>query len=78
MVDLTNAINAIIARGDLAHLVLTLWAGGATALCFALIRALTLANHELAAATREVSEANRHVKEFVRELTRFNRSNGAG
>lgn len=75
MDSLEQVINAIIGRGDLAHLVLALWAGGATALCFALLRALTAANRQLGAAAHEVNDANRHVKDFVRELTRFNRSN---
>ena len=50
---------------------LALWACGATAFCFALLRALSVANHQLAATAREVSAANRHVKEFVRQLCRL-------
>lgn len=75
MESLNHALEAIIARGDLAHLVLSLWALGASALSFALLRSLTDANKELTTAAREVSDANRHVKEFVRELTRFNERN---
>ncbi|MET0604908.1 MAG: hypothetical protein ABWZ80_00480 [Beijerinckiaceae bacterium] len=70
-----HAIESFIARGDLAHLALALWACGATAFCFALLRALSIANHQLAATAREVSSANRHVKEFVRQLSNFNRRN---
>ncbi|MBN9061322.1 MAG: hypothetical protein BGP06_15295 [Rhizobiales bacterium 65-9] len=77
MDSLRLVVEAVIARGDLAHLVLALWAGGATLLCVVLARALTAANDALGRATREVSDANRHVKDFVRELTRFNRRNAA-
>jgi len=55
-------MNAIIAsvleRGDLAHLALFLWAGGASAL--------------LAITLRENAAANRRFDLFVRELARFN------
>lgn len=55
-------MNAIIAsvleRGDLAHLALFLWAGGASAL--------------LAMTLRESAAANRRFDLFVRELARFN------
>jgi hypothetical protein len=55
-------MNAIIAsvleRGDLAHLALFLWAGGASAL--------------LAVTLRENAAANRRFDLFVRELARFN------
>jgi hypothetical protein len=50
---------SILARGDLAHLALFLWASGASALlvhCF-----------------REIAAANRRFDTFVRELARFNR-----
>ncbi len=77
MDSLTHALDAFIARGDLTHLALALWAFGATAFCFALLRALQAANRQIAASAREVTAANRHVKEFVRELSRFNRGNGA-
>ena len=50
---------SVIARGDLAHLALFLWAGGASALlllCF-----------------RELASANRRFDAFMRELARFNK-----
>lgn len=65
---LVRPVEAIVARGDLAHLALTMWALGATVVALALLRALGLANRQLAAAAHEVSEANRHVKDFLREL----------
>jgi len=51
--------DSIIARGDLAHLALFLWASGASAM--------------LAIALRELAAANRRFDDFVRELARFNR-----
>ncbi|MDJ1159035.1 hypothetical protein QNA08_12390 [Chelatococcus sp. SYSU_G07232] len=56
---MTSVTEAIVTRGDLAHLALFLWASGASAL-------LTLTLRELAAA-------NRRFDAFVRELARFNR-----
>jgi hypothetical protein len=50
---------AVIARGDLAHLALFVWASGASAL--------------LAMTLRDLFAANRRFDEFVRELTLFNR-----
>lgn len=51
--------DSIIARGDLAHLALFLWASGASAM--------------LAITLRELAAANRRFDDFVRELARFNR-----
>ena len=54
-----NAVtDAFLARGDLAHLALFLWAASASALL-----ALTL---------RELSAVKLHFDDFVRELARFN------
>jgi len=53
-----DLIRTFSARGDLAHLALFLWAAGASALAWALLR-------ELAAAMRRFDD-------FVRELARFN------
>jgi hypothetical protein len=52
-----------IERGDLAHLALLLWAGGASWL--------------LVWSLRELASANRRFDAFVRELARFNRKYGA-
>lgn len=49
---------AIILRGDLAHLALFIWAGGASTL--------------LAATLRDLFAANRRFDDFVRELALFN------
>lgn len=49
----------IAARGDLAHLVLFLWASGASAL--------------LVWALREMAAGNRRFDEFVREIAAINR-----
>jgi hypothetical protein len=59
MPDITQSI---IARGDLAHLALFLWASGASSL--------------LVLALRECAAANRRFDDFVRELSRFNRRFG--
>lgn len=56
---MTNVTDSIIARGDLAHLALFLWASGASWL-------LLLTLRELLALTRRFDG-------FVRELARFNR-----
>jgi ABC-type proline/glycine betaine transport system permease subunit len=50
---------AVISRGDLAHLALFVWASGASAL--------------LAMTLRDLFAANRRFDEFVRELSLFNR-----
>jgi hypothetical protein len=52
---------SVIARGDLAHLALFVWASGASTLLV-----LTL---------RDLSAANRRFDDFVRELALFNRRN---
>lgn len=59
MLPLERLTEAMIARGDLAHLALLLWAGGASMLALAMLR--------------EVSAANRRFDDFVRELAHFNR-----
>lgn len=55
MKDITESI---LTRGDLAHLALFLWAGGASAL--------------LAQSLREIAAANQRFDAFIRELARFN------
>ncbi len=59
---MTTITDSILARGDLAHLALFLWASGASALLF----------H----AFREIAAANRRFDAFVRELARFNTRHG--
>ncbi|ABD87362.1 hypothetical protein [Rhodopseudomonas palustris] len=59
---MSDLIDTFIARGDLAHLALLLWAGAASfALWFAL---------------RELAAAARRFDDFVRELEAFNRRAG--
>ena len=55
---MNDVLASVIARGDLAHLALFLWAASATALLFLTLR-------ELAAATRRFDA-------FVRALNYFN------
>jgi hypothetical protein len=57
--DLTELTRVFIARGDLAHLALFLWAGTASILLF-----LSL---------RELSAANRRLNDFIELLARFAR-----
>jgi hypothetical protein len=59
MNPLDQVADAIVARGDLAHLALFAWACGASALVV-----LTM---------RDLAAANRRFDEFVRELALFNR-----
>ena len=56
---MSDILNAILERGDLAHLALFLWACAATAQAYL--------------AMRELGEATRRLDAFVRELARFNR-----
>ena len=57
--NLDAITDSIIARGDLAHLALFLWATGASAL--------------LASVLRDLARSNQRFDDFVRELARFNR-----
>jgi hypothetical protein len=50
---------ALVSRGDLAHVALFAWASGSSLL--------------LALVLRELASANRRFDEFVRELALFNR-----
>jgi hypothetical protein len=56
-------LDAILQRGDLAHLALFLWA--------------CVASAQAHIATRELSESTRRLDAFVRELSRFNRRCGS-
>jgi hypothetical protein len=58
-----SVVQTFIARGDLAHLALFLWASGASALLW---RAL-----------KELVKANERFDQFVREIARFNARFGA-
>ena len=62
MSALDKVADAVVGRGDLAHLVLFLWAGGASLLVLNLLR--------------DLAAANRRFDDFVRELARFNRRHG--
>ena len=57
-----DVTSSIIARGDLAHLALFLWASATSAL--------------LVFTQRELAAANRRFDLFVRELAHFNRRFG--
>ncbi|MCB8820065.1 hypothetical protein [Microvirga rosea] len=59
MNTIDKVTEAIIGRGDLAHLALFVWASGASTL--------------LAMTLRDLFAANRRFDEFVRELSLFNR-----
>jgi hypothetical protein len=49
---------SVVERGDLAHLALFLWAGGASTL--------------LVWSLRELSKVNQHFNDFVREIATLN------
>jgi hypothetical protein len=56
-------LDLIAARGDLAHLVLFLWASGATSLLIYLVKQLNAANRRYEAFLTELSKFNaRHTK----------------
>ncbi|AXS39958.1 hypothetical protein [Breoghania sp. L-A4] len=57
-----SVTQSVIARGDLAHLALFLWASGASGL--------------LVWALRELAASNRRFNDFVREIARLNRRFG--
>lgn len=59
---MNDIVEIFLARGDLAHLALFLWASGASSL--------------LAWSLRELAAANRRFDAFVRELSRFNHQFG--
>ncbi|HWA42166.1 MAG TPA: hypothetical protein VHA10_03080 [Hypericibacter adhaerens] len=56
--DMDEITKTVIARGDLAHLALFLWASGASGL--------------LVWALRELSAANRRFEDFVKEISALN------
>jgi hypothetical protein len=60
---MTDIVNSILERGDLAHLALFLWACAATMQAYL--------------ALRELGEGARRLDAFVRELARFNRRYGS-
>ena len=64
MNTIDQIVEAVISRGDLAHLALFAWAIGASAL--------------LAMTLRDLLAANRRFDEFVRELSVFNRRQKRG
>jgi hypothetical protein len=55
---MSDLIDTFIARGDLAHLALLMWALSSSALAWF--------------ALRELAAASRRFDDFVRELARFN------
>jgi hypothetical protein len=57
--NLDAVADAVIAKGDLAHLALFLWACGASLLVRIVLR--------------DLARSNRRFDDFVRELARFNR-----
>ncbi|MCX7899245.1 MAG: hypothetical protein N2444_04040 [Methylocystis sp.] len=59
---MTDILDAVLQRGDLAHLALFLWACAATM--------------QAHFALRELGEATKRLDAFVRELSRFNRRCG--
>ncbi len=60
---MNEILNAVLKRGDLAHLALFLWACAATMQAYL--------------ALRELSDATKRLDAFVKELARFNRRCGS-
>jgi hypothetical protein len=56
---LTHVVDSVVARGDLAHLALFLWAGAATGLSWF--------------ALKELSRSNRRFEEFVSAVAQLTR-----
>lgn len=56
---LATVVDSVIARGDLAHLALFLWAGAATGLAWL--------------ALRELARSNRRFEDFVAAIARVDR-----
>ena len=63
MMPLDRIAEAVLGRGDLAHVALFVWASGASGFALLLLRAL--------------SAANGRFDVFVRELALFNRRHGS-
>ncbi len=59
MTALDTIVGAVVAKGDLAHLALFLWASAASSLALLVLR--------------DLSASNKRFDDFVRELARFNR-----
>lgn len=59
---MSELLDAFVARGDLAHIALFLWASAASGMLWF--------------ALRECAAASRRFDDFVRELSRFNRKAG--
>lgn len=62
MVD--ELVASILARGDLAHLALFLWAATATLIGLVLVRELSLSNRRLSDFVNEVARLNRYLAEL--------------
>jgi hypothetical protein len=58
-----DIISTIIARGDLGHLALFLWASGSSFLTMTLVRELTSANRRFDTFVRELARFNNHISE---------------
>jgi hypothetical protein len=56
---MNGALQSVVARGDLAHLALFLWASGASGL--------------LVWALKELARSNRRFEDFVTEISRVTR-----
>lgn len=52
-------ISTVLAKGDLAHVALFLWAGGASAAVLMLLRELSAANRRFNTFVTEIAQLNR-------------------
>jgi hypothetical protein len=60
-------ISSIITRGDLGHLALFLWAGGASFMTLTLVKELTAANRRFDTFVRELARFNNHISSEIGE-----------
>lgn len=57
-------VSSVLARGDLAHLALFLWASAATLIGLVLMRELSLSNRRFSDFVSEVARLNRYLAEL--------------
>lgn len=73
---LEQGVSELVRRGDIADIALVLWALCMTVIAMLLLRALSLANRNLARAAEDIADAQDNARAFVRELSAFNRAHG--
>lgn len=62
-----SILNAVLTRGDLAHLALFLWAVGASGVLFFVVREWAKAQAQYSLFVREIAQLNRIFEEGTRK-----------